>query len=311
MRERVAILAARRDDRSRARRHRQHPALQHPVVHVRAALEPRRSHRRAVRGQPEERAASARPISTRSRRSPTPRRWRSNRRGCRAQLLEETRRRERLQRYHSPSVVSRIMHSDRARGRGPSAQERDVTVMFCDIVGFTTLCEQLPPAAGGRAAERVSDADDRRGLRATRGRSTSSWATRCSRCSARHSISPITRCRRSRRRLRCDSALADLNLLSRRAQTADADRDQHRRGADRRHRVAAAPRVHRARRRRQYGVPDRGRSRRTRRNRHLRSDLCARRTDAISVRPLGSRTLRGRAGALEVYAVEDLAPRQN
>ena len=28
-------------------------------------------------------------------------------------------------------------------------QERDVTVMFCDIVGFTTLCEQLDPAAIG------------------------------------------------------------------------------------------------------------------------------------------------------------------
>jgi adenylate cyclase len=28
-------------------------------------------------------------------------------------------------------------------------QERDVTVMFCDIVGFTTLCEQLEPAVIG------------------------------------------------------------------------------------------------------------------------------------------------------------------
>src|SRR5262249_35838166 len=28
-------------------------------------------------------------------------------------------------------------------------QQRDVTVMFCDIVGFTTLCEQLDPAAIG------------------------------------------------------------------------------------------------------------------------------------------------------------------
>ena len=59
------------------------------------------------------------------------------------QLLEETRRRERLQRYHSPAVVSRIIHG--AEGdSGPSAQERDVTVMFCDLVGFTTLCQQIP-----------------------------------------------------------------------------------------------------------------------------------------------------------------------
>jgi adenylate cyclase len=59
------------------------------------------------------------------------------------QLLEETRRRERLSRYHSPSVVSRIIHSTEAES---TAQERDVTVMFCDLVGFTTMCEALPPA---------------------------------------------------------------------------------------------------------------------------------------------------------------------
>lgn len=61
------------------------------------------------------------------------------------QLLEETRRRERLQRYHSPAVVSRILHSPESDG-GLDAQERDVSVMFCDLVGFTTLCEHIPPA---------------------------------------------------------------------------------------------------------------------------------------------------------------------
>lgn len=62
-----------------------------------------------------------------------------------SQLLEETRRKERLQRYHSPAVVSRIVHA--AEGdAGPGAQERDVTVMFCDIVGFTTMCEKMPAA---------------------------------------------------------------------------------------------------------------------------------------------------------------------
>jgi adenylate cyclase len=59
------------------------------------------------------------------------------------QLLEETKRRERLQRYHSPAVVSRIIHGDDSDA-GTSAQERDVTVMFCDLVGFTTYCEQVP-----------------------------------------------------------------------------------------------------------------------------------------------------------------------
>src|SRR5579863_4825137 len=61
-----------------------------------------------------------------------------------SQLLEETRRRERLRRYHSPAVVSRILHDSGADG-GMHAQEREVSVMFCDLVGFTTLCEGLPP----------------------------------------------------------------------------------------------------------------------------------------------------------------------
>lgn len=61
------------------------------------------------------------------------------------QLMEETKRRERLQRYHSPAVVSRIIHGSEGE-QGPGAQERDVTIMFCDIVGFTTLCQQIPPA---------------------------------------------------------------------------------------------------------------------------------------------------------------------
>lgn len=62
-----------------------------------------------------------------------------------SQLLEETRRRERLQRYHSPAVVSRIIHAPDADA-GLVAAERDVTIMFCDLVGFTALCERIPPA---------------------------------------------------------------------------------------------------------------------------------------------------------------------
>ena len=61
-----------------------------------------------------------------------------------AHLLEETRRRERLSRYHSPSVVDRIIH-DAGDGR-MAAQEREVSVMFCDLVGFTTMCEAISPS---------------------------------------------------------------------------------------------------------------------------------------------------------------------
>ncbi len=64
------------------------------------------------------------------------------------QLLEETRRRERLQRYHSPRVVSRILHADGGDGAFV-AQTREVSVMFCDIVGFTTLCQRAEPQAIG------------------------------------------------------------------------------------------------------------------------------------------------------------------
>ncbi len=62
------------------------------------------------------------------------------------QLLWETRRRERLQRYHSPGVVHRIL-SDRGSAGGPFVtREIDVTVMFCDLVSFTSRCEQMEPA---------------------------------------------------------------------------------------------------------------------------------------------------------------------
>lgn len=66
-----------------------------------------------------------------------------------SQLLEETKRRERLQRYHSPAVVSRIIHGH-GEDSGPSAQERDVTVMFCDIVGFTAIVEPLSPVEAAK-----------------------------------------------------------------------------------------------------------------------------------------------------------------
>jgi adenylate cyclase len=64
------------------------------------------------------------------------------------QLLEETRRRERLQRYHSPGVVSRILHGG-SEDDAFVTRTRDVSVMFCDIVGFTTICQHAEPQAVG------------------------------------------------------------------------------------------------------------------------------------------------------------------
>lgn len=65
-------------------------------------------------------------------------------------LLEETRRRERLQRYHSPAVVNRILESGDEAEAPFIAQERDLTVLFADIVGFTSLAEGLHPAEVAR-----------------------------------------------------------------------------------------------------------------------------------------------------------------
>jgi adenylate cyclase len=61
------------------------------------------------------------------------------------QLMQETQRRERLQRYHSPAVVTRILHGGGNAADELRAQEREVTVMFCDLVGFTSLCEPMRP----------------------------------------------------------------------------------------------------------------------------------------------------------------------
>ena len=62
-----------------------------------------------------------------------------------ARVLEETRRRERLQRYHSPAVVDRILKSGAEADAPLIAHERDLTVLFADLVGFTTLAEGMQP----------------------------------------------------------------------------------------------------------------------------------------------------------------------
>ncbi len=57
-------------------------------------------------------------------------------------LREETLRR-RLERYHSPGVIESVLEDpDRV---APSVTARETTILFADIVGFTTRCEGLAP----------------------------------------------------------------------------------------------------------------------------------------------------------------------
>jgi adenylate cyclase len=72
-----------------------------------------------------------------------------------ARLVEETSRRERLQRYHSSAVVDRIMRETGGVDAPFVADEKDVTALFADIVGFTTRSEYLRPAQIAAMLNRV------------------------------------------------------------------------------------------------------------------------------------------------------------
>ena len=60
-----------------------------------------------------------------------------------ARVQEEIRRRERLERYHSPAVVDRILSG--GADTEFIAQERDLTVLFADLVNFTAMAEGMAP----------------------------------------------------------------------------------------------------------------------------------------------------------------------
>ncbi len=65
-------------------------------------------------------------------------------------VLRETSIRQRLERYHSPSIVDRILknlggNTQQAEEFHLNAEERDVTVLFTDIVGFTPMSGRMAP----------------------------------------------------------------------------------------------------------------------------------------------------------------------
>jgi adenylate cyclase len=59
-------------------------------------------------------------------------------------VAEEKRIRGRLERYHSPQVVEEIITDVTATGELKAARTRVVTVLFADLVGFTTWSEKMP-----------------------------------------------------------------------------------------------------------------------------------------------------------------------
>jgi adenylate cyclase len=62
----------------------------------------------------------------------------------------EEKKRERLGRFLSPQVASRIIATNDSQGFELGEPEvRDVTVLFADIVGFTTMSEKMTPSAIG------------------------------------------------------------------------------------------------------------------------------------------------------------------
>jgi adenylate cyclase len=63
-------------------------------------------------------------------------------------IVAEEKKRERLGRFLSPQVTNRILNSSESQGAELGLPEtKDASVMFADIVGFTSMSEKMSPAA--------------------------------------------------------------------------------------------------------------------------------------------------------------------
>jgi len=61
-------------------------------------------------------------------------------------VRREQEQRVRLARYSSPAVVERILEAPGPGLSGMVADEGDVSILFADLTGFTTMAERLPPS---------------------------------------------------------------------------------------------------------------------------------------------------------------------
>jgi adenylate cyclase len=64
-----------------------------------------------------------------------------------SKIEEEKRIRLRLERYHSPGVIDEIIADSSATGSLKRARTKNVTILFADLVGFSTLTEKMAPDA--------------------------------------------------------------------------------------------------------------------------------------------------------------------
>jgi adenylate cyclase len=69
-------------------------------------------------------------------------------------VAEEKRIRGRLERYHSPQVVDEIIADEKATGSFKEVRTETVTILFADLVGFTSWSEKMAPADLARLLNR-------------------------------------------------------------------------------------------------------------------------------------------------------------
>lgn len=60
-------------------------------------------------------------------------------------IKQEADARAKLERYHSPAIIQRLMEHGTSAGGTLEVQETECSILFADIVGFTSLSEKIPP----------------------------------------------------------------------------------------------------------------------------------------------------------------------